>query len=83
MLRADGVAEVVGGNVLVIVLTGMGKDGMDGARALRDKGAYVIAESKETCVVNGMPGSVIDAGLADDVLPLYEIGPEVERLVNL
>lgn len=77
------VAEIVGGNVLALVLTGMGKDGMDGARVLRSKGAYVIAESKETCVVNGMPGSVVDAGLADDVLPLFEIGPEVERLVNL
>lgn len=77
------VAEVVGGNVLVVVLTGMGKDGMDGAKALRDKGAYVIAESKETCVVSGMPGSVIDAGLADDVLPIYAIGPEVERLISL
>lgn len=76
------VAEIVGGNVLALVLTGMGKDGVDGARALRDKGAYVIAESKETCVINGMPGSVVDANLADDVLPLYEMRAEIERLVN-
>jgi len=76
-------AEVLGGNVLAVVLTGMGKDGLDGIRALHTKGAYVIVESKETCVVNGMPGSVEAAGLANAVLPLYEIGSEVENILGL
>lgn len=79
----NSVADVVGGNVVVLVLTGMGRDGMDGARALHDKGASVIAQSKETCVVYGMPGSVVDSGLADFILPLYEIGAELERLVSV
>jgi two-component system chemotaxis response regulator CheB len=76
------VAEVVGGNVLVLVLTGMGKDGLDGAKLLRSKGAYVVAESKETSVIFGMPGAVIGAGLADEVLPLYSIAAGLERVIK-
>jgi two-component system chemotaxis response regulator CheB len=77
------VAEVVGGSVVALVLTGMGKDGLDGTRLLRSKGAYVIAESKETCVIFGMPGSVVEAGLVDEVLPLYSIAAGVERAVKI
>ncbi|MDR1650628.1 MAG: chemotaxis response regulator protein-glutamate methylesterase [Synergistaceae bacterium] len=73
------VAEVVGGSVLTLILTGMGKDGLDGTRLLRSKGAYVVAESRETSVIFGMPGAVISAGLADEVLPLYEISSALER----
>jgi two-component system chemotaxis response regulator CheB len=73
------VSEAIGGNVLVLVLTGMGRDGLDGAKALKDKGAYVIAESRETSVIFGMPGAVIAAGLADEVLPLYAIAEGLER----
>lgn len=78
----QSVAEVVGGNVLVLVLTGMGKDGTDGARALKKKGAYVIAESKETCVIPGMPGAIVEAGLSDEVIPLYAIASNLVRLVK-
>jgi two-component system chemotaxis response regulator CheB len=73
------VSETVGGGVLVLILTGMGKDGLDGVKLLKDKGAYVIAESKETSVIFGMPGAVISAGLADEVLPLYAITEGLER----
>jgi two-component system chemotaxis response regulator CheB len=76
------VAEGVGGAGVAVVLTGMGKDGLDGTRLLRSKGAYVIAESKETCVIFGMPGAVIEAGLVDEVLPLYAIATGVERVVK-
>lgn len=68
--------------VTVLILTGMGKDGTDGARRLREKGAYVIAEARETCVISGMPGSVIDAGLADEILPLYSIAAGLERMAK-
>ena len=78
----SSVSEVVGGNVIVLVLTGMGKDGLDGSRLLREKGAYVIAESRETSVIYGMPGAVIDAGLADEVLPLYSIAEGVTRALK-
>jgi two-component system chemotaxis response regulator CheB len=78
----NSVAENVGGNVLVLVLTGMGKDGLDGTKALRDKGAYVIAESRETSVIFGMPGAIVGAGLADEVLPLYSIASGIERVAK-
>jgi two-component system chemotaxis response regulator CheB len=76
------VADVVGAPVVVVVLTGMGKDGLDGTRLLRAKGAYVIAESRETCVIYGMPGAVVEAGLADEVLPVYSIAVGVERFLK-
>ncbi|MDR1514114.1 MAG: chemotaxis response regulator protein-glutamate methylesterase [Synergistaceae bacterium] len=76
------VADVIGGPVVVVVLTGMGKDGLDGTRLLRAKGSYVFAESKETCVIFGMPGAVVDAGLADEVLPIYSIAAGVERVLK-
>ena len=78
----NSVAENIGGNVLVLVLTGMGKDGLDGTRALRGNGAYVIAESRETSVIFGMPGAIVGAGLADEVLPLYSIASGIERVVR-
>jgi two-component system chemotaxis response regulator CheB len=76
------VSEVIDGSVLALVLTGMGKDGLDGVKLLKDKGAYVIAESKETSVIFGMPGAVISAGLADEVLPLYAIAEGLERMAR-
>jgi two-component system chemotaxis response regulator CheB len=76
------VSDAVSGPVIVVVLTGMGKDGLDGTRLLRTKGSYVFAESKETCVIYGMPGAVVEAGLADEVLPVYSIAAGVERLLK-
>ena len=76
------IAEAVGGSVIALVLTGMGKDGLDGTRALRSKGAYVMAEAKETCVIYGMPGAVIEADLVDEVLPLYSIASGLVRVAK-
>ena len=63
-----------------VVLTGMGDDGVEGARAIRDAGGIVIAESQETAIVNGMPGSVVRAGVASEVLPLPAIGEYLAQL---
>ena len=76
------VAEAVDGTVIAVILTGMGKDGLDGTAKLRAKGAYVIAESKETSVIYGMPGAIADAHLADEVLPLYSIASALERVAK-
>jgi len=73
-------ADLAGMTSLALVLTGMGKDGTEGARALKARGGYVLAESSETAVVFGMPRSVIEAGMADEVLPLYEVP---EKLVEI
>ena len=76
------VADEYGGNVLCVILTGMGRDGTDGAVALKRKGAYVIAERQKTCVVYGMPKAAVDAGIVDEVLPLNEIADAMVRLVK-
>ena len=76
------VADEYGGNVLCIILTGMGRDGTDGAIALKRRGAYVIAESQKTCVVYGMPKAAADAGIVDEILPLNEIPDAMVRIVR-
>ncbi|MBK1694251.1 chemotaxis response regulator protein-glutamate methylesterase [Chromatium weissei] len=63
------------GQVLAVVLTGMGADGREGTRALREQGAHVWAQDAASCVVFGMPAAVIEAGLADHILALKDVGP--------
>ena len=75
-------ADEYGGNVLCVILTGMGRDGTDGAIALKKRGAYVIAESQKTCVVYGMPKAAADAGIVDEILPLNEIPDAMVRIVR-
>jgi len=69
----SSVAKAVGSRAVAVVLTGMGDDGLAGARVVRAAGGMVIAESAETAVVYGMPGAVVREGLADKVLPLGQI----------
>lgn len=64
------IASIYGGSVLSMILTGMGSDGCEGCRILRQKGAVVWAQNEDTCVVYGMPQAVVNAGLADQILPL-------------
>jgi two-component system chemotaxis response regulator CheB len=75
-------AAVYGGGVLAVVLTGMGSDGVAGCRALRDVGSTVVVQDQATSAVWGMPGAVATRGLADRVLPLEAIGPEILRLAG-
>lgn len=65
-----------------IILTGMGDDGVEGARAIRAAGGSIIAESQETAVVNGMPGSAVRAGVVSQVLPLPLIGDYLAKFVG-
>jgi two-component system chemotaxis response regulator CheB len=84
--RADptiaDVARLYGKRVVLAVLTGMGRDGLDGARAVKAAGGRVLAEAEETCTIYGMPRAVAEAGLADHVLPLHELGPAIAREVS-
>lgn len=68
------VAQHFPNNTLAIVLTGMGADGREGVRKLKASGSQVWVQNEETCVVYGMPAAVADAGLADQVLSLNDIG---------
>jgi two-component system chemotaxis response regulator CheB len=75
-------AAVLGGDTIAVVLTGMHRDGTAGLRALKRAGAYAIAQDEATSVVWGMPGSVVRAGLADEVLPLGDVAAAVQELVR-
>jgi two-component system chemotaxis response regulator CheB len=67
------VAQLYGASAYAAVLTGMGHDGRGGAKVLRDAGAEVLAQDEKSSVVWGMPGAVVGAGLAAEVLPLDRI----------
>ncbi|GAA0609388.1 chemotaxis response regulator protein-glutamate methylesterase [Sporichthya brevicatena] len=71
-----------GPRTLTVILTGMGSDGLAGARDLRAAGGRVIAQDAETSVVWGMPGAVTKAGVADSVLPLSRIAPTIVDTVR-
>lgn len=74
-------AKAVGKGTLGVVMTGMGSDGTKGMKDLKALEGFAIAESEETCVVYGMPRSLVDAGLADRVVPLGEIGRTIVECV--
>ena len=67
-------AQVYKNECLAVLLTGMGRDGADGAKVVKDNGGFVICESEETCVVFGMSKSAIELGAASRVLPIDKIG---------
>ena len=75
------VAELYGGNCLAVVLTGMGQDGLAGARILKRAGAMILAQDEQSSVVWGMPGHVVQAGLADGVVPLNRVAASILRFV--
>jgi two-component system chemotaxis response regulator CheB len=81
MLRS--IAAAWGRRVLVVMLTGMGSDGLKGGRAVVEAGGTVIAQDEATSVVWGMPGAVATAGLCSAVLPLAEIPQQILRLSKL
>lgn len=75
-------AEVFGSRTLAVVLTGMGQDGLKGCEVIRGAGGQVIVQDEASSVVWGMPGYVAKAGLAQKVLPLDQIAPEIVRRVS-
>lgn len=77
----SSVAENYPGRSLGVILTGMGHDGKEGMRLIREKGGKTLAQSEETCTVYGMPKAVIDAGLADKIVPLDLIAAEIVNMI--
>ena len=71
-----------GAGVVSVILTGMGCDGTAGMKKIKRAGGYIIAEAEETCVVYGMPKSVVEAGIADEVLPLGQIADAIMKKVR-
>lgn len=69
--------DIFGENVIGVILTGMCKDGLEGARRIKEKGGVVIVQDEKTSVVWGMPKAVFKAGLADKILPVSEIAQAI------
>jgi two-component system, chemotaxis family, protein-glutamate methylesterase/glutaminase len=81
-LLFESVAASYGGRAIAVVLTGSGADGAMGARAIKKMGGTVIAQDQASSEHFGMPGATIQAGCADFILPLHEIGPALVTLVS-
>ncbi|SRR6056297_768626 len=69
--------RVLGGNVLGLIMTGMGDDGLDGCRGLQAAGAAIWAQDEASCTVYGMPRQIVENGLADEVIPLGKIASKL------
>ena len=76
------IAKAYGANVLAVILTGMGRDGAAGGRAIVEAGGTVIAQNEATSVVWGMPGAAAEAGICSKILPLGDIAPTIAQMAK-
>lgn len=73
----ESVAQAMGRRTLGVILTGMGSDGLEGMRVLKQKGGRALAQSDATCVVYGMPKAIVDAGLADEIIDIDDMASAI------
>jgi two-component system chemotaxis response regulator CheB len=78
----SSLADAVGADAIGLLLTGMGRDGADGLKRMRERGAFTIAQDEETCAVYGMPAAAMAVGAVDRQLPLGEIGAALRQLTG-
>ena len=76
------VTRVFGPNAVAVIMTGMGTDGAQGCRQMKQRGAKIIAQDEASCVVFGMPRGPVEEGIADLVLPLNDIAAQIVRLAR-
>jgi len=76
------VAKIYDNHALGVIMTGMGADGVLGLRLMKRKGAQVIAQDKQSCIVFGMPSEAINAGVVDIIIPLTKIASEIVKRVG-
>ncbi len=69
-------------NILVLIMTGMGSDGKEGVRYLKQCGCYCLSQTQDSCVVYGMPRAVDEAGLSDERIPLQLMADRTIRIIN-
>jgi len=77
----NSVAGVYRDAVLAVIMTGMGSDGLDGLRAVKQCGGTVIAQNEATSVVFGMPGAALNANVVDDTVGLDQIADKIQQFV--
>ena len=75
-------AEAFGEKVIGVMLTGIGNDGREGMRAIKEHKGYTIAQDEPTCTISDTPRMIADLGLADDILPLWTIPNRILELVG-
>lgn len=80
-LLISSMAEATAGAMLGVILTGMGNDGFKGMQLLKQKGGATIAQDEATSTIYGMPKACVDGGIADEVLPLGQIGFEISKFM--
>lgn len=78
----SSMAEATNGSMLGVILTGMGNDGFKGMQLLKQKGGMTIAQDEATSTIYGMPKACVDGGVADEVLPLGQIGFEIAKFAS-
>jgi two-component system chemotaxis response regulator CheB len=78
----QSIHAAVGGKVIVAILTGMGNDGLASCRRLAAAGAHIIAQNAESCVVYGMPRQIVENHLANEILPLQDIGGRIVQIAS-
>lgn len=78
----DSVAKVFEEASIAIIMTGMGDDGVEGLRTLKQRGGRVVAQDKASCVVFGMPGAAVEAGVVDQIVPLDKIATEIQHIMR-
>lgn len=76
------VAEQFGSRTIGVLLTGVGDDGCDGLKAIRNQGGKTIVQDEASCILYDMPRNAIDAGVVDEVLPLWNIPDRIVELVG-
>lgn len=76
----ESASECCADRMIAVIMTGMGDDGSDAIRRVRDRGGKTIAESPDTAIIFGMPNQAIKTGAVEQVLPLNEIAGAIERL---
>ncbi len=78
----ESVARTFGPSALAVILTGMGRDGADGCRSIRDAGGWIIVQDESTSVVWGMPGAVATSGCADEIVPLNRVADRIATAIG-
>jgi two-component system chemotaxis response regulator CheB len=81
-LMMTSLADVSNGAMLGVILTGMGNDGFKGMQHLKSKGGVTLVQDESTSTIYGMPKACVEGGVADEVLPLGEIGYEIGRIAG-